>query len=109
MADDIIPQPGTAIIATAGGLVDKSSATLALYADDLIPDAVSGELRCMPTLARAKGSLGGPRSPPARTGVWLLQVEVVPPEGPDEAIRRVLMRFPQDPSWWEQLRSKYTV
>jgi hypothetical protein len=70
---------------------------------------VNARLGCPPSTSHRKGDRAGRPSPPSRTGAWLLRVEVKSPEGPDEALRRLLMRLPNDPLWWRDLREQYEI
>ena len=92
-----------------GGIVDETKATLALYSDELDPAEVSQYLGVNPKWARKKGEKIGERSPPAKTGFWLFEIQVHEPKGPEEAICELLAHFPQDVKWWQALAKKYRV
>jgi hypothetical protein len=96
-------------IGEAGGVVDESKVTLALYAEALDPDAVSRLLGAQPTYAHRRGERRSERSAPHRQGAWLLAVEGTAPTGPDELIRLLLGRFPADREFWDRLRDNYVV
>lgn len=109
MTEGIDDRSKPRLIGTVGGTVDETRATLVLRGEKLDPDEVSQELNCAPTSSHRKGDRKGPRSSPFPSGGWSFQVHVKAPAGPDEAIQQLLLRFPSDPSWWERLRSKYSV
>jgi hypothetical protein len=97
------------VVAIVGGPADESSATLALYGDELDPDAVTTLLGCAPTRAHRKGDRRREKSVPATTGAWLLRVESRAPDGPGELIERLLSRFPPDPAFWIAVTAQYTL
>jgi hypothetical protein len=107
--DDVTPIRKPEIIGEAGGPVDESRVTLALYGDDLEPDAVSQRLGCRATQAHKRGDRPRPKSLPAKCGAWFLSVEGFAPVGPDQLVRLLLERFPQQASFWAELRRDYDV
>lgn len=56
------------MIAEVGGVVDESSATLAIYGDDLDPVDVTRLLGVEPTKSFLPGHRPGPRSPAIKHG-----------------------------------------
>jgi hypothetical protein len=87
MGDEVIPIRKPEILLEAGGLVDETTLTLALYGEDLDPESVSQRLRCHPTAAHRKGDGASARRPSGfRTGAWLLTVKGRAPTGPDELV-----------------------
>lgn len=109
MTDRETPLHGDRVLAEAGGLVDESRATLAIYGDDLDPDIVSDLLGCSPSRAHRKGDRKTVTSVPFRSGAWLLTVEARSPEGPAEAIADLLGRFPAEPGFWQRIIGVYDV
>jgi len=97
------------IIAEVGGTVDEVRAKLALFAEDLDPDAVTAELGCAPTRSFTKGFMRKPASRPMPHGMWLLQVEGFAPTTPDDVMRKLLAQVPLDPALWERMRARYRV
>jgi hypothetical protein len=89
--DDIIPIRKPEIVGEAGGLVDESRLTLAIYGDELDPDEISRLLGCAPTRARRRGDARR-SGPPWPQGAWLFSVEGKSPTGPDvKPLQRGLM------------------
>lgn len=95
------------IVIEVGGVVDKSSASLCIYGEDLDPDEITNILETKPTKAFRKGFRQGPRSKPSSHGGWFLEVKGIAPEGPDEILRKLLMRLPVDATIWEKINKKY--
>jgi len=108
MSDVKLP-PGVSILAEVGGLVDESSVTVCVYGDDLEPTQITERLRCEPTSARRRGERRGPEGPPASTGVWLFNERGIAPTGPEQVIRRALMRLTSDLAVWEALAQQYSL
>jgi len=79
--------------AGAGGIVDETSVTLALYGEALNPAEITRALRYSPTKSFAKGFIRGERSPPTPHGAWLLTLEGKAPIGPDQLIGALLAKF----------------
>jgi Domain of unknown function (DUF4279) len=107
--EKIIPLRQPVVVGEAGGIVDASKVTLALYADALDPAAVSGLLGTEPTYAHRRGERRSAMSPPHKQGAWVLTVEGASPTGPDELMKSLLDRVPADREFWDRLRSDYTV
>jgi hypothetical protein len=97
------------MVAEVGGMVDETRVSLAIYGDELDPDALSTELRCVPSRSHRKGDRRSQTSPPFRTGAWILSVEGRAPRGPSELIDELLARFPVDGMFWRTLTEKYQV
>jgi hypothetical protein len=108
MVDHNAERPEPRVIAEVGGDFDETHVTLALYADDLDPDAVSTELGCSPSHGHRKGE-ARKKGPPARSGAWYLKLEAMAPRGPNELLRELLARFPVDPGFWSSLVQRYKV
>ena len=106
--DNIIPIPRK-IIATVGGVVDESSATLCIYGESLEPDEVSDLLGTQPTNSFRRGYQKVPRSQPMPHGAWFLRVEGQSPKGPGEHIHELLLRLPTSTKIWAELRERYTA
>ncbi|PTL81083.1 DUF4279 domain-containing protein [Vitiosangium sp. GDMCC 1.1324] len=94
------------VIAVVGGLVDESSACIALYGTDLDPSDITARLGCQPTSSHRRGERRSPRSKPYHTGAWLLEARGTAPTGPDALIRRLFMRLPLDAELWRSLSDK---
>ena len=109
MRDGIPPDQKPYVIAEAGGMVDETRVSLAIYGDDLDPEAVSGILGCAPTRCHRKGDRHRQDSPPFSMGAWILTVEGKAPHGPSELIDKLLERFPSDPAFWQPLIEQYRV
>jgi hypothetical protein len=92
-----------------GGMVDESSATLAVYGDVLDPVEITALLGVGPTESFARGYRRGPRSPPFKHGGWFLTVEGAAPSGPDELLKALLLRLPGETAIWERLKERYSV
>ncbi len=102
-------KPTDEIIAEVGGLVDETSVCLCVYGEELNPDAVTTRLGCSPTHSHHRGDRRGPTSSPYPQGAWLLEMRAEAPTGPEQVIRRLLMRLPTDPQVWEALAADYDV
>ena len=102
-------KPKDEIIAEVGGLVDETGVCLAVYGDDLNPDDVSARLGCSPTHCHRRGDQRSPNSLPYPQGAWFLETRGEAPTGPEQLIRRLLMRLPNDPQVWIGLASNYDV
>jgi hypothetical protein len=92
-----------------GGLVEETGVCLAVYAEDLEPDAVSALLGCSPTSSHHKGDRRGPRSPPQKRGGWFLDVRGKAPQGPEELTEALLKQLPDDEHVWVKLAEHYEV
>jgi len=106
MNDDVIPIRGEGVL-HAGGVVDSSSVSLCIYGESLDPDAVSDLLQTSPTTALRRGERRNARSPESPRGVWILPVEGVAPDGPEQHLRQLLMRLPATPDTWATIRARY--
>jgi hypothetical protein len=109
MNNKIIPIRKDEIIVEIGGPVDECRATLAIYSDNLDPDTVSKMLGCSPSHAHRKDDRRKATSVPFKSGAWFLTVESRAPEGPEEAISKLLGRFPETPEFWQPIVDQYNV
>jgi Domain of unknown function (DUF4279) len=109
MRDGIPPNRKPHVIADVGGMVDETRVSLAIYGDDLDPEAVSAMLACAPSRCHRKGDRLRQTSPPSSMGAWILTVEGRAPHGPTELIKELLGRFPSDPAFWRPLIEQYRV
>ena len=100
---------GGDIVAEVGGPVDEARLTLGIHGVDVQPEEISAALGCAPTSAHRRGDARRPGMRPYAQGAWLLTVEGSAPAGPDELVRQLLDRLPDDPAVWEQLATRYTV
>lgn len=97
------------VIAEVGGLVDEAGVCLALYGTDLDPVEVTALLGCEPTSAHRRGERRSPKSRPAESGAWLLEIRGEAPTSPEHLIRRLLMKLPADAGVWETLAARFDV
>jgi hypothetical protein len=96
-------------VITVGGPIDETHVTLAVYGDDLDPDAVTALFACSPTHAHRRGDRKGPRSPPARRGAWLLESRGTAPEDPESLTHTLLDKLPVGDDFWTKLHAAYDV
>ena len=101
--------PEDEIIAEVGGLVDETGVCLAICGKDLDPDEVTELIGCSPTNAHRSGDRKTPNSPPYQSGAWLLEMRGSEPIGPEQLIRRLLLRVPQDENVWTKLSGRFRV
>ena len=90
----------------------KSTASLRVFGDDLLPEEVAMLLGCTPTASYKKGDLVS--SMPGRTtrrrhGMWNLQVEDREPEAFDEQVQSLLAQVTQELSVWVELGRRFEV
>ena len=109
MPDQIPPDPKPSVIAEVGGMVDETRVSLAIYGDDLDPDAVSTMLGSTPSHSHRKGERGRLNSLPARTGAWIFTLEGKAPSGPSDLIEALFQRFSSDATFWPTLIERYRV
>lgn len=95
-------------IAEAGGLVDETGICLAIYGPDLEPDEVTAKMGCEPTSAHRRGDRR-PDSNPYDAGAWLLKERGEAPNGPEQLIRRLMMKLPVEHAVWAELSSRFDV
>ena len=107
--DKVLPIRPPEVIAEVGGVVDESGVTLAVYGADLDPEHVTQLLGVEPTESFHRGFQKGPRSPPLPHGAWFLQVRGEAPNGPGVQLGKLMMRLPNSPEVWAELRSAYRV
>jgi hypothetical protein len=111
-AEDLDGLPTTEpphVLSGVGGPVDETGACVAVYGEDLDPDAVSALLGCSPTSSHRRGDRRGPRSPPYKRGGWFLQRRGKAPEGPEELVAKLLSQLPEDEAVWLKLDERYEV
>jgi hypothetical protein len=97
------------VIGTAGGPIDETRVTLAVYGDDLDPDAVTALFGCSPTSAHRRGDRKGPRSPPYRRGAWLLEWRGTASAEPESLTRTLLDKLPVGDAFWTKVHAAYDV
>lgn len=107
--DNIIPFRRPTIIGEAGGLVDRASVTLGIHGETLDPEEISALLSCKPTTSHRRGDQRGHNAPPWPKGAWLLSVDGEAPTEPEELLRALLARLPDDPSVWTGLRQRFSL
>ncbi len=114
MPGDVVPLHGLRAgepVLEAGGLVEKTKVSLALFGDALDPPEITRMIGREPSHAHRRGEPGpGPQYKiPYSSGAWLLSVEVVRPEGPDDATERLLDLLPSDERLWKDLSARYDL
>jgi hypothetical protein len=97
------------VLAELGGPVDESSATLAVYGQDLEPHDVTALIGVEPSDSFRRGFKRGPRSPAMAHGAWFLEVRGVAPDGPAVQLETLLSKLPESTHVWQQLHERYTV
>jgi hypothetical protein len=105
----VSPIRAPAVLTEIGGIVDESSATLAVYGENLEPQDVTALLGVEPTRAFRKGDKQGPRSPAMPHGAWFLEVRGIAPAGPDTQLEILLSKLRAPGSVWRELNDRYTV
>jgi uncharacterized protein DUF4279 len=97
------------VLAEVGGPVDESSATIAVYGEDLEPHDITALIGVEPSNSFRRGFKRGPRSPAMPHGAWFLEVRGVAPDGPAVQLETLLAKLPDSAHVWQQLRERYTV
>lgn len=89
------------------GALDHSFATLRLFGDDLVPEAISALLGAQPSAAVSKGEtvgIGGDGATRiAKTGSWRLRATNREPEDLEAQVFEILDQLSADPSIWQSL------
>ncbi len=96
-------------VASVGGVVDESSATLAIYSPKLDPEFLTTALNCNPTTSFKSGSRRRTSSPPRRLGAWLLTCEGRAPKGPDDLVNACLNEISPNATTWQTILETHTV
>jgi Domain of unknown function (DUF4279) len=96
-------------LARVGGVIDKTTVTLAIYGADLEPDEITAILGCAPTHAHRRGAPGAPNRLPWSSGAWLLAVEGGVACSTEALLLSLLERLPQDPGPWAQIRKRFEL
>ena len=88
-----------------GGAVDRTSASLRFFHDDLDPDLITRLLQCEPTHSQRKGDLLPSRRVQriALTGSWRLQTPKGDRQALEQQISGLLGQVSADLGVWEQL------
>lgn len=98
-------------IAGAGrisGVVDETVATLSFQGEELEPDEITARLGLQPTRAHRKGdAISRWRNDPHSQGLWSFELRTQAPEGPEEALSRLLAMLPADAGLWASLTGRY--
>lgn len=97
------------VIAEVGGLVDETGVCLAIYGPDLDPAEVSARIGCEPTSAHRRGDRRRPDSKKYDSGAWFLEERGEAPNGPEQLIRRLMMKLPVDQAVWDALSARFDV
>jgi hypothetical protein len=90
----------------------RSKASLRIFGDDLIPEEITGLLRCEPTQAWRKGdglSLPSGREFLRRTGAWFLSAAVAEPENLDGQVAELFSHMTSDLKVWAAISQNYRV
>jgi hypothetical protein len=93
--------------------VQKSSVTLRIGGDDLIPLEITKLLGVQPTTAETKGDkivgckTGHVRI--ARMGIWMLEAEDREPEGMNGQVQELLGQLTSDLAVWKSIGKKYQI
>ena len=96
-------------LAEVGGIVDESSATLAVYGETLEPEEITSILGVAPTSSFRRGHKRGPRSPAMPHGAWFIEVRGTAPDGPESQLLNLLAQLPQSSDIWHQLTQRFQV
>ena len=96
------------VVAEVGGRVDRTSATVALYGDELDPDELTATLGCLPSHAHRRGDRK-PHNPPWETGAWLVTMEGEPDQDPESLLVSLLERLPQEADTWRGLSRRFRI
>ena len=91
-----------------GGTVDKTSITLAIYGDDLIPEEISQLLGYEAKYIR-RGERRSPRASPYKKSAWLFNQKGEAPITAEEIIREILSKVSVDSGVWRELSLRYDV
>ncbi len=91
-----------------GGAVDKTSITLAIYGEDLIPEEISRLMGCETECIR-RGERRSPRANPYKQSAWLFNKKGEAPTTAEEIIREILSNLSTDAAAWKEISSKYDV
>lgn len=91
-----------------GGAVDKTSITLAIYGDDLIPEEISQLLGYEAEYIRRR-ERRSPRASPYKKSAWLFNQKGEAPITAEEIIREILSKVSTDSRFWKELSSRYDV
>jgi hypothetical protein len=92
--------------------LSKSSATLRISGDDLVPDEVTRLLGTSPTHAQSKGEpifTNQGTSRIAKLGMWRLNATVRKPGDLDGQIQEILGQMTTDLSVWTDLHDRYEM
>jgi hypothetical protein len=92
-----------------GGPVDEFGACVAVYGEDLDPEAVSALLGCSPTSSHRRGDRRSLRSVPYKRGGWFLELRGRAPDCPDELVAKLLSQLPAEEPVWLRLGERYEV
>lgn len=108
--DDLEPDDPTQNSIRVGGLVDRSTVTLALYGEDLDPAALTAALKCDPSDAHKKGDPRlSKRASPHSRGAWMLSVSCEAPRSPADLVQALLARVPADGELWNGLAKRFDI
>ena len=93
--------------------VRKSSVSLRITGDDLVPQEITKLLGVEPTLSYAKGDkLLGSKTGPVRIakfGMWSLKALPREPEDMDSQIQEILHQTTNDLAVWRDITSRYEI
>lgn len=90
----------------------RSKASLRIFGDDLVPDEVSGLLRCAPTETWAKEHVEHSRSGREivrKSGAWFLRAAEAEPENLDGQVTELLSQMTSDLDVWATVTRQFDV
>jgi hypothetical protein len=86
--------------------VERTSLALRIYGDTLEPDIISDLTGLAPSQTARRGDIR-PSGFVERRGRWVYRVTARTPGDLDGQIRELVQLLPQDPAFWENLRSAF--
>jgi len=105
-----IDSANPADLVSFGGPVDRVTASLRFFGDDLDPEEMSLALGCQPTSAFRKGEqIPGRYRRSANIGSWLLDAPSTDPPDVEEAIKGLLASVSSDLRVWRDLTARFSA
>jgi len=92
--------------------ITESVASLRIFGDSLLPEAVTGRIGATPTSSYRKGDVEHMRSGRElvrKTGMWLLEAPKKEPEDLNAQVAEILSRLTQDIEVWKALAREFEV
>ena len=90
--------------------LERGSATLLIFGDDLVPDEITALLGTSPRLGVRNGEkfvASNGKEVVAPTGKWIFGGDYRSPPSLDEQISQLLLALPNDPKIWDDLTSRF--